>query len=59
LDFMPLRGRYFERSGLRTPISALFFGCGCLLPTLHSGQAVYVLRIRRTVKAGFHALITP
>jgi hypothetical protein len=30
LDFMPLRGRYFERSGLRTPISALFFGCGCL-----------------------------
>ena len=30
LDFMPLRGRYFERSGLRTPISALFFGCGYL-----------------------------
>jgi hypothetical protein len=70
LDFMPLRGRYFERSGLRTPISALFFrrrpagyggqvGCGCLLPTLHSGQAVCVLPIRRTVKAGFHALITP
>jgi len=27
---MPLRGRSFERSGLRTPIFALFFGCGYL-----------------------------
>ncbi|MEY3394512.1 MAG: hypothetical protein RL346_748, partial [Verrucomicrobiota bacterium] len=34
-------------------------GCGCSWPALHSGQAMWVLRIRRTAKAGFHALITP